>query len=29
MALDEETLFAVVACLAILWMTMEFVDRFG
>ena len=26
---DQDTLFAVMACLAILWLTMEFVDRFG
>ena len=27
--IDQETLFAVMGCLAILWLTMEFVDWFG
>ena len=26
---DQEVLFSVIVCLAILWLTMEFVDRMG
>ena len=26
---DQDVLLAVIACLAILWLTMEFVDRMG